>query len=162
MSQSDYIKHKKLSSILKNNTIENDLDAVLSPSDYTQFKQYSLTSTIINTNPTKNQLLDDGKQRIFHMEKNIDHCPVNQFVVCNGTHTRFNRVQNHENVLFRGYKQQIPMYEFSLKRKLKTKYPTAFAEYPDLQDCDVFGECDQYHHLRDERSTDEVVSVFVG
>ena len=44
MSQSDYLRHKRLSSILKTNQELNDLDAVLSGSDYTKFKQYTIFS----------------------------------------------------------------------------------------------------------------------
>ena len=165
MSQSDYIQHKKASSILKTNSLPDskDLEAVLSPSNYTKFKQYTIMNTIENTKATKNHLLNTNQRRIFNMEKNVENCP-NIFVVCKDTHERFNKVSNVENVLFRGYKRQIPTYEFSLKRKLKTKYPTAFAEYPDLKSCEVLGDCNKYLFLRDQRpyDSDEEVMVFIG
>ena len=165
MSQSDYIQHKKTSSILKTNSLPDseDLEAVLSPSDYTKFKQYTIMNTIENTQKTKNLLLNTNKQRIFNMEKNVENCP-NIFVVCKKTHTRFNKTSNIENTLFRGYKRQIPMYEFALKRKLKTKYPEAFSEYPDLKSCELMGKCDEYFYLRDQRPSDndEDVMFFIG
>ena len=165
MSQSDYIQHKKTSSVLKTNSLPNskDLDAVLSPSEYTKFKQYTIMNTVENTKATKNLLLDTNKHRIFNMEKNVENCP-NIFVVCKDTHNRFNKVSNVENVLFRGYKRQIPSYEFSLKRKLKTKYTNAFPYYPDLKSCEVLGKCNKYFFLRDQRpyDSDEEVLVFIG
>ena len=163
MSQSDYLQHKKVSSILKTNTIANDLDAVLSPSDYTKFKQYTIMNTIENTKTTKNFLINKNKQLIFNMEKHVEQCP-DIFVVCKDTHNRFNKELNVENTLFRGYKRQTPMYEFSLKRKLKTKYPEAFSEYPDLTSCEMMGKCNEFFFLRDQRlyDSDDGVSVVVG
>ena len=163
MSQSDYLQHKKVSSILKTNTFANDLDAVLSPSDYTKFKQYTIMNTIENTKTTKNFLINKNKQLIFNMQKNVEHCP-NIFVVCKDTHNRFNKELNVENTLFRGYKRQIPMYEFSLKRKLKTKYPEAFSEYPDLKTCETLEKCNEFFFLRDQRpyDSDDDISVVVG
>ena len=167
MSQSDYIQHKRASAILKTNSMPNskDLEAVLHPSDYTKFKQYTIMNTIKNKKSTKNQLLGENNHRIFNVEKNTTECP-DIFVVCNNTHSRFNKVPNAGNVLFRGYKRQNPMYEFSLKRKLKTKYPDApeLQDYPDLKSCELLGRCNEYFFLRDQRpdDSDEDVVVFIG
>lgn len=167
MSQSDYIQHKRASAILKTNSMPNskDLEAVLHPSDYTKFKQYTIMNTIKNEKPTKNQLLGDNNNRIFNVEKNTTECP-DIFVVCNNTHTRFNKESNSKKLLFRGYKRQNPTYEFSLKKKLKTKYPNAreLQDYPELKSCELLGRCNEYFFLKDQRpyDSDEEVLVFIG
>lgn len=165
MSQSDYIRHKKNSSILKINTQSVDLAPILTHGDYVQYKQYTLANAIQNNKATKNQLKTTGKHRVFHIEHNVSHCPTN-FVLCRQTHTRFNKQDNAENIMFRGYKRQNPQYEFYLKRKLKSEYPVAFSTYPDLKSCEVFEELERYFFLRDTRPYDEdnaeETEVFVG
>lgn len=165
MSQSDYIKHKKASSILKTNSLVNDLEAVLSPSDYTQFKQYAIINSVKNTTPTYNQLLGENKHKLFNIEKNVSHCPTN-FILCNQTHNRFNKKSNTQNLLFRGYKQYIPTHEFHLKSKLKRKYQHAkeLDDYPELKTCEDLNKCNEFYFLRDQRSydSDEDVVVFIG
>jgi len=89
MSQSDYIRYKKLS----NQLLEvNKLDPILNSQDYTNFKQYYLESNIINTNPKINNLVLSGYTTIFNMNKIIDHCPIYNFKMCNHTQTRPNRL----------------------------------------------------------------------
>lgn len=167
MSQSDYLQHKRASAILKSESMANadDLEAVLKSSDYTKFKQYTIINTIKNAKTTQNQLLDTNKHRVFNMEKNVNNCP-DIFVVCKNTDSRYNRKPNAENVLFRGYKHQIPTYEFFLKRKLKTKYSTEkeLEDYQPLEHCEVFEECEKYFFLRDERpyDTDDEITVYIG
>jgi len=89
MSQSDYIRYKKIS----NQLLEvNKLDPILDSQDYTNFKQYNLESNIINTNPTLNNLLLPGYTNVFNMNKKINHCPIDNFIMCNHTETRSNRI----------------------------------------------------------------------
>lgn len=88
MSQSDYIKYKRTSNILKDNT----LPPILNTSSYTDFKQYSLENTI--TTPTSKifhkRLIPTGKVRVFNMDKSVSQCP--SFAICKDTHLRTNRI----------------------------------------------------------------------
>ena len=89
MSQSDYIRYKKVS----NQLLEvNKLNAILDSQDYTQFKQYYLESNIPNTNITFNQLNLQGYTNVFDINKKIKYCPTNNFIMCNNTNIRDNRV----------------------------------------------------------------------
>lgn len=83
MSQSDYLKYKKTSVILKQQT---ELPNVLKPSELTEYKSYSLENTIINTKPSYYKLIEDGEVNIFNMVKTVGNCP--QFIVCKGTKNR--------------------------------------------------------------------------
>jgi len=87
MSQSDYIKRKKVSQVLR--TDINTFPNVLNQKQYKQFAQYHLENTIKNKNLTPSQLLPAGKHRIFQIEKEeskIQNCP--EFKVCENTHDR--------------------------------------------------------------------------
>lgn len=89
MSQSDYIRYKKIS----NQLLEvNKLDPILDSQDYTNFKQYYLESNIHNTKTTFNHLLLAEYTNIFNMNKKIDNCPIDKFTMCNDTNLRSNRV----------------------------------------------------------------------
>lgn len=89
MSQSDYIRYKKTSTKLLNVT---KLDPVLESQDYIDFKRYYLESNVVNKNPLLNQLTPSGYTVVFDMTKKISHCPIQNFVMCNHTQTRGNRV----------------------------------------------------------------------
>lgn len=87
MSQSDYIKYKRVSQELK---AINKLAPVLDPNDYVDYKEYSLENSIQNTKLQYNQLIPSGKKIIFNMEKsNTTTCPV--FTICKNTNARTNR-----------------------------------------------------------------------
>lgn len=87
MSQSDYIKLKKTSRLLKD---QADYDPVFAPSEYMAGKDFNLETTIINTKQTNNKLNPPGKQVIFDMERTTGgNCPT--FTLCTGTNTRINR-----------------------------------------------------------------------
>lgn len=91
MSQSDYIRYKKVS----NQLLEvSKLDPILDSQDYTNFKQYNLESNIINTNPTLNNLRLPlpGYTNVFNMNKKTNYCPIDNFTMCNHTETRSNRI----------------------------------------------------------------------
>ena len=87
MSQSDYIRFKKTSSKL---TDQSKHDAVYNSTDYTSFKNFSLEKSVTNDKPTYNRLSESGKQNIFDMELKMTDCP--NFILCNETDTRPNRV----------------------------------------------------------------------
>jgi hypothetical protein len=86
MSQSDYIKYKRTSRVLKEPA---ELDPVLSPSEYMAYKDYNLENTVTNSKPTYNNLTPTGKQIVFGMERAITGCPT--FALCNDTNARPNR-----------------------------------------------------------------------
>jgi hypothetical protein len=86
MSQSDYIKYKRVATQLK----IDKLAPVLSNEQYTDFKQYSIENTITNTDTLLNELLTPNTNIIFNMQKNISSCPT--FPVCINTNTRSYRI----------------------------------------------------------------------
>lgn len=89
MSQSDYIRYKKIS----NKLLEvNKIDSILDSQDYTDFKQYYLESNIVNTKPLLNRLNISGQSVIFDMKLNIKYCPKTNFTMCNKTGNRANRI----------------------------------------------------------------------
>ena len=94
MSQSDYLKYKRISNQLR---IDNQKDAgatnqsaVFNSQDLLHYKEYSLTNTIVNTKPTLNKLTLNSRQRIYDMDKVVENCPT--FIVCKDTQDRNNRV----------------------------------------------------------------------
>lgn len=137
MSQSDYIRQKRTTSILKSN---DPLASVLSNSEYTEFKRFAIVNTVTNTLPTNNQLLN-GDVRIYDMEM-LYNCQATKFALCTGTDRRFNRKKNDDNLLFRGYKQSNSLYEFALFKKMR-KYGNA--------PCEENKVCDEFLYLRDQR-----------
>lgn len=86
MSQSDYIKYKKMSTELKR---MNKLEPILESNQYISYKNYALENKIQNTKITYNQLLLPNRTQIFNMEKKVTDCPV--FTTCLNTNLRANR-----------------------------------------------------------------------
>ena len=84
MSQSDYLKYKRISTELK----INKLDPIFHPNDYLSYKEFSLENSIINEKINYNQLILPNKNMVFNMEKNI--CPLT-FNTCKNTDVRTNR-----------------------------------------------------------------------
>lgn len=89
MSQSDYIKYKKLSNQLLH---VKKMNAVLDSQDYTNYKEYYLESNISNTKTTLNKLNIEGYTTVFDMNKKIENCPTYKYRVCNNTNLNYNRV----------------------------------------------------------------------
>jgi hypothetical protein len=85
MSQSDYIRYKKIANELRN----NEYDPVFTEGDYVNLKQFSLQNQVLNTRKTFNQLIPTGSKRIFNMEKITGDCA--SFPICVDTNTRTNR-----------------------------------------------------------------------
>ena len=72
MSQSDYLKHKKMATQLK---IDNtDFKPVLDSQQYIQFKKYQLNNTVTSTNKQWSRLQQSGKQRVFSMDLDVSGC----------------------------------------------------------------------------------------
>ena len=96
MSQSDYLKSKRISTQLRiDNQIDVGMTATNQPAVFTSqnlqnYKQYTLTNTIINTKPTLNRLTPKLRQRVYDMDKVVSGCPT--FIACKNTQQRNNRV----------------------------------------------------------------------
>lgn len=87
MSQSDYIKFKKTSRLLKD---QADYDPVFAPSEYMAGEDFNLETTVSNTKQLNNMLRPSDKQLVFGMERTIGgNCPT--FTLCTGTNGRANR-----------------------------------------------------------------------
>ena len=92
MSQSDYIKYKRVGTNLKisNTLIQNKLPPILDPEEFVDYKDYSLENKIPTTKITYNKLIPPNKTIIFNMEKATTNlCP--SFTICKNTDTRPNR-----------------------------------------------------------------------
>ena len=118
MSQSDYIKFKRVSTQLKN----GKLNPILPYEQYNSFVGYSLETTIPDTKPELNQYLLQGQQIVFGMTLQVDACP--SFLVCNNTNLRPNRVANTGSEI-------SPWPLRPLTRKQLSNY------YPPKTPCDV-------------------------
>ena len=86
MSQSDYLKYKRVSRELKT----NKLSPVFNDQDYVSYKEYALENTVSNSKLTYNRLIPPNTIRIMDMEKKPTNCPT--FKICTQTHERTNRV----------------------------------------------------------------------
>jgi len=86
MSQSDYIKYKRVSTVLHNDT----MPPVMTEQNYIDFKQYTVENTIPDTKLIENTLIPSGSYLIFDMLKQTTSCPT--FPLCQNTDTRTNRV----------------------------------------------------------------------
>jgi hypothetical protein len=114
MSQSDYIKFKKISLILKNNspTAINKLPPVLTNELYTSFITYNLETSVSNTKNAYNLLLPSGRKNVWDIEKNVSNC--SPFIMCNNTNVRPNRVNNT-------FKSPMPIYKWKKTKSYVTK-----------------------------------------
>lgn len=105
MSQSDYIKFKKTSLILKNNSTTNinELPSVLTNELYTAFTTYNLETTVSNTKNAYNRLLPSDRKNFLDIEKNVSNCST--FILYKNTNNRPNRVKNT-------FQNPIPIYKW--------------------------------------------------
>jgi len=92
MSQSDYIRHKKLSTELKE---ISKLSPVLGSQQYTSYKEYSLENTIVSEKNVYYRFIPPGTQFVYEMiRNNAQNCSDMAF--CVDTDLRSNRVFNSE------------------------------------------------------------------
>jgi len=87
MSQSDYIKYKRVATMIQD---MQEQPPVMAPQTLLEFKEFSLEKEIKNNIPLVNHLALPGQTVIFNMSKNITSCPT--IPICNNTQTRTNRV----------------------------------------------------------------------
>jgi hypothetical protein len=103
MSQSDYIKYKKVTTVLAvdNNSTNNKLKPVLNSQEYSNYKEYVLENTVTNNKTVYRRIVPTTVQVVLDMEKNksvvqnmgtsLSNCP--SFLLCNSTNLRKNRLQ---------------------------------------------------------------------
>ena len=91
MSQSDYIKYKRIQRELTElNTSPTKIPNVLGSGQYILYKQYSLENTIVKHNDAYDRLVPDNIPVVFGMVKQCaDKSPT--FTLCSNTNTRLNR-----------------------------------------------------------------------
>jgi hypothetical protein len=102
MSQSDYIKYKKVSTVLSvdNRSTHNNLKPVLNSQDYADYKEHVLENTVINNKIVYRRVVPSTVQVVLDMEKkkslvqnmgtSLSNCP--SFLLCKNTNTRKNRI----------------------------------------------------------------------
>jgi hypothetical protein len=88
MSQSDYIKYKRLANELKNQA--KNLGPVIDSGKYVGYKSFTLGNTILNTKLSYTKLQPVSSVNVFGMQINNPSSCV-QFVLCSGTNSRVNR-----------------------------------------------------------------------
>jgi hypothetical protein len=87
MSQSDYLRRKRVANVLK---IDASEQPIMEPSRLREFKQFQLENEITSDSIRYERIVPLGKQNILNMDKDVSNCPT--FAVCNGTTQRLNRV----------------------------------------------------------------------
>jgi hypothetical protein len=89
MSQSDYIKYRRISTQLSLDASRNQMP-VTSSTQYLDYKEYVLENTIPNTNIVYNLIAPTNEKIIFNMERRTANCPTT--FECVNTNKRANRV----------------------------------------------------------------------
>ena len=88
MSQSDYIKYKRVAVELKNQA--KNLAPVIGAGQYVDYKAFTLENTIINTKQDYKKLTPSNSVNVFGMQINTpSNCST--FTLCTGTNSRVNR-----------------------------------------------------------------------
>ena len=88
MSQSDYIKYRRISVQLQLDASRNQLP-VMTSTNYLDYKEYVLENTIKSSSIVYNLLTPNGEQIVFGMEKRPANCPTTY--ECINTNKRLNR-----------------------------------------------------------------------
>jgi len=125
MSQSDYIKYKRVGMILKtdNNTVKQP--PVFNEKDYLDYKEFTLEnpsdSANINTKITYNRLNLKPRvyQPVWNMDKLVDCSYQKVFPVCKNTQSRTNRVPL-SSVYFTPTPQPITIDQYNRRADMKT------------------------------------------
>lgn len=90
MSQSDYIRHKRLSTELKE---VDKLNNILHSQQYSDYKEYSMVNKITSKKDVYYKYIPNGTQFVYDMEiRNASNCIDMAF--CKDTDIRENRVAN--------------------------------------------------------------------
>jgi len=88
MSQSDYIRYKRVAVELKDQ--RKNLEPIINSGQYTNYKAFTLENTILSSKSEYTKLKQTASVNIFGMQiNNPSTCSV--FTLCNGTNNRVNR-----------------------------------------------------------------------
>lgn len=87
MSQSDYLRRKRISNMLRIDIAE---DPIYNSKKLLEFKQYQLENEITSSNINHQRVVPSGSQLILNMERTVTNCP--SFILCTNTSQRPNRV----------------------------------------------------------------------
>jgi len=88
MSQSDYLKHKKIATELKVDH-QTHHPAVFDAKQYIEYRSYAVTKGITNTKTTYNKVVPSTVQVLFDVEEIVTDCPSFE---CTSTGGRPNRI----------------------------------------------------------------------
>jgi hypothetical protein len=86
MSQSDYLRRKKMSNVLN---LDSSADPIYDSKQYLDFKQYQIENQTVSTNVSYRKITPSNVQNILNMEKKVANCP--EFLLCDPS-TRPNRI----------------------------------------------------------------------
>ena len=117
MSQSDYIKYKKIKNVLSIDNNTQKQPPVFNSSDLLNFREFNLENTIPNTKIVLNRLTPTGKQEVFDMYKTVSSC--SSFIDCSNTNLRTNRLPM-SSVYFTPIPQPLNINEINNSTILKT------------------------------------------
>jgi len=106
MSQSDYITHKKMKHVLKD---EVNLGAIVDAQVFTNIKRYVLPNKIVNSNIAYNDIVPENQQSVFGMKMNVKNCP--SYDLCTNIRNRKNRSE-----------RLLPMFSHYRKNPSKDGY----------------------------------------
>ena len=88
MSQSDYIRYKRIANELRNQA--ENLSPVIDSGKYIDYKAFTLENTILNTKLSYTKLQPSSSVNVFGMQiNNPSNCA--SFTLCRGTNSRVNR-----------------------------------------------------------------------
>ena len=88
MSQSDYIRHKRVANELKNQA--DNLAPVIGAGQYIDYKAFTLENTILSSKPNYTKLVPPSSVNIFGIQMDTpSNCPT--FILCSQTNSRVNR-----------------------------------------------------------------------
>ena len=88
MSQSDYIRYKRIAVELHNQ--EKNLAPVIKSGQYTDYKAFTLENSILSNKQSFTKLIPPSSVNVFGMQiNNPSNCST--FTLCSGTNSRVNR-----------------------------------------------------------------------
>jgi hypothetical protein len=119
MSQSDYIRYKRVSTTLRDlSSNPTNFPPIISQSDYTDFTNFTMVNTVVNTNINYNEILPTNTIKIFGIPvTNPTNCWT--YPLCINTDKRPNRIPPKDIDLSNNLQNIIPI----LPRKY-VKHPT--------------------------------------
>ena len=88
MSQSDYIRYKRIAVELQNQS--KNLAPVIGSGQYINYKAFTLENTILSTTQTYEKIIPPSSVNVFGIQRNHpEDCST--FTLCSGTNSRVNR-----------------------------------------------------------------------